>query len=103
MYPYLFHLLCFQGYFESADGLQRKLLWRVKPGELGDSQFTKNLSAAIFGNRVLMESSVDGQAHPGNKKLYPALDPELLENLKGLFSRLVKTCNKKEKGKFRKK
>lgn len=33
---------------------------RVKPGTAGDSMFVKNLASAVFGDEVLMASSVTG-------------------------------------------
>ncbi|KAG8176130.1 hypothetical protein JTE90_012384 [Oedothorax gibbosus] len=37
-----------------------KVLWRVKPGQVGDSLFVTNFAVAVFGEDFLMASSVTG-------------------------------------------
>ncbi|KAG8158694.1 hypothetical protein JTE90_012167, partial [Oedothorax gibbosus] len=46
--------------FWLEESLLEKVLFRVKAGQPGDSVFVKNLSSAVFGDEILMKSSVTG-------------------------------------------
>ena len=58
--------------------------FRVKPGQSGDTLFVKNLATAVFGNEVLMESSVTGVKCNAKKNSVakPALCPKRLDYIK---------------------
>ncbi|KAG8176080.1 hypothetical protein JTE90_025538 [Oedothorax gibbosus] len=46
--------------FGTDEKMLSKVLWRVKPGQVGGSLFVKNLAVAVFGEDTLMSSSVTG-------------------------------------------
>ncbi|CAL1262436.1 unnamed protein product, partial [Larinioides sclopetarius] len=58
--------------------------FRVKPGQSGDSMFIKNLSSAVFGEEVLLSSSVTGSKCNAKKQSVakPALCPKRLDYMK---------------------
>ncbi|KAG8192336.1 hypothetical protein JTE90_002156 [Oedothorax gibbosus] len=64
-----------------------KVLWRVKPGQVGDSLFVKNLAVAVFGEDILMSSSVTGTKCNAKKGSVakPGLCEKKMEYIKKLF------------------
>lgn len=65
---------------------------QVKPGRLGDSQYTKNLAAVLWDPHILENRSVTGKTSNAVKGIEakPRLTPQKMDLLKRKFNKLHK-------------